>query len=233
MPHFTIHDLYTSMSGNAGPLDYRNKLNREDWTAWDWLCALKDGLTGVQAGNNRARFDKLKADLYELFMAKGLISNMTEADMMTRYGRKLRSLGVDLGEAMNAMQDSFSEGEWTLINDARLVFSETDNLDAIEQAENHDLAERFQQAANLYCEQLFAERRRIERTEPDSEERRRKLMDLTSQIYVADYMAKNAEQRIPLGFPHFDRPPGVESNAACRQEAVDPEEAGDHERRSL
>ncbi|MBQ2096421.1 MAG: hypothetical protein II474_10995, partial [Firmicutes bacterium] len=84
-----------------------------------------------------------------------------------------------------------------------------------------------------YCEQLFAERRRIERTEPDSEERRRKLMDLTSQIYVADYMAKNAEQRIPLGFPHFDRPPGVESNAACRQEAVDPEEAGDHERRSL
>ena len=201
MPHFTIHDLYTSMSGNAGPLDYRNKGSREDWTAWDWLCALKDGLTGVQAGNNRSRFDKLKADLYELFMAKGLISNMTEADMMTRYGRKLRSLGVDLGEAMNAMQDSFSEGEWTLINDARPVFSETDSLDAIEQAENHDLAERFQQAANRYCEQLFAERRRIERTEPDSEERRRKLMDLTSQIYVADYMAKNAEQRIPLGFP--------------------------------
>ncbi len=89
----------------------------------------------MQAGNNRARFDKLKADLYELFMAKGLISNMTEADMMTCYGRKLRSLGVDLGEAMDTMQDNFSEGEWTLINNARPVFSETDSLETIEHAE--------------------------------------------------------------------------------------------------
>jgi hypothetical protein len=34
-------------------------------------------------------------------------------------------------------------------------------------------------------------------------------MDLTSQIYVADYMAKNAEQRIPLGFPRVFSPEDV------------------------
>lgn len=31
-------------------------------------------------------------------------------------------------------------------------------------------------------------------------------MDLTSQIYAADYRAKNAEQRIPLGFPRVFSP---------------------------
>ena len=42
MPDFTIHELYTStQQANTSLYDYRNK-QRENWTVWDWICALGD-----------------------------------------------------------------------------------------------------------------------------------------------------------------------------------------------
>ncbi|MCR5826359.1 MAG: hypothetical protein K6G54_07320 [Oscillospiraceae bacterium] len=92
MADFTIHSIYSSMTTAHSPQDYLHKPDRESWTAWDWLCALNDGLTGDAARERYDAFDRMKEDLQALIAAGSERPAPSEAQMMVRFGGRVRAV---------------------------------------------------------------------------------------------------------------------------------------------
>ncbi len=69
MPNFTIHELFTTMNAAGSARDFRGK-DQNDWTTWDWICALQSGVTGTQAGAQEERVAAMRSLLFELVALK-------------------------------------------------------------------------------------------------------------------------------------------------------------------
>lgn len=59
------------MRAAASAQDYRQK-ERQEWTVWDWLCALKDGLTGQGPEPEDEQLQALRGTLFALTALKTL-----------------------------------------------------------------------------------------------------------------------------------------------------------------
>ena len=201
MANFTIHDLYSSMSGNVTALDYRNK-NRNDWTAWDWLCALKDGLNGDAAGARFEQIDHMKAELQALFDLKNELPGLTEAEMMGRFGKRMRTLFLDLlGEPIQAAEPSLTDDELELINDATTRLR-PDTEEAVNAGENrYRTAVRFRDFRGKTAEYLvrLIQEYRAEQDLPNRNEER--MMALAARMFIASNLARNLQARAGRNFP--------------------------------
>ncbi len=140
MADFTIHALYQSMSGDVTPLDYTRK-ERHEWTPWDWICALRDGITGDAAGSRFRIIDRVKEEL----------PGMTEEQMMARHGRRLLNIVSGLFSASTEIGDEpiLTDDELDLVN-AAIDDVDSDSEDEVRVAEQQLRFERFRLDASHY-----------------------------------------------------------------------------------
>ena len=200
MANFTIHELYESMRGDVTPLDYRNK-DREDWTAWDWLCAMKDVLKGDAAGARADIIYQIKEDLTALFNARNELPGLTEAQMMSKYGARMREMFLRLtDEPIQAVEPSFSAEELELINDATSRM-DPDTAETIEAGLRQDRFVRFRNDVADYTVRLIQERRGLEaQNNPNNQDR---IVALAARMYVAGNLARGLQNRAGRGFPEI------------------------------
>ena len=200
MANFTIHELYESMRGDVTPLDYRNK-DRDDWTAWDWLCALKDVLKGDAAGSRADIIYQMKADLQALFNARNELPGLTEAQMMVKYGTTMRELLLHLtDEPIQADFPSLSENELELINDATSRL-DPDSEETSRAGLRQDRFSRFRKNVSDYTVRLIHERRALEaQNNPNNQDR---IVALAARMYVAGNLARGLQNRAGRGFPEI------------------------------
>ena len=206
MPNFKIHDLYTSMAAAASAQDYLQKQDRNDWTAWDWLCALKDGLTGDAAGARYETHDRIKEELQALVNVKNELPGLTEAQMMARFGSRVRALFNQLYYETTFEDPSvFTEDERELVegaSDEAVLDNEADVL----AAEQNARFARFRRDAADYLVRLLQARREEEQHPAlGQEEHQALLMSLTAKMYVANNLARNLTNRARRGYPEIFR----------------------------
>ena len=202
MPNLTIHELYAAMSGNVTSQDYRNK-DRDAWSAWDWICALKDALTGDAPG---ARYDfiaQMKEELQAIQGARRELPGMTEEQMLARYGRRLRVLTDAVYQELNDTDEpKLTEDELDLMQ----AFSdelELDDEEDVREAEQNVRFARFREASADYIAELIEQRLAEEAQQNPNQER---LMDLTSKIYVANDLRSKLEERAGGNWPEVFSP---------------------------
>ena len=183
------------MSGAVTPLDYTRK-DRSDWTTWDWICALRDNLTGDAAGERFRIIDRIREDLSALIAARGELPHMTELQMMARYGSHLRNaVNALYGETINIGDEhSLTQEELDLINEA-VDGMDTDSEDEILEAEQNLRFERFRLDASHYIAQMLRTLQEDESSEHPSEERQ---TSIKARIYVADDLRRKLEERAGL-----------------------------------
>ena len=201
MPNFTIHELYTSMNAAASALDYRQK-EQNDWTTWDWLCALNDGIKGTNAGDHREDIDEIRKVIYQTVSLKYAVPPLSEEQMMERWGRTFLDLSGALNDLPLEHPEAFTAAELNLLNTAVDSMDNTDTLDDIEAGERNALTGRMQRDAFAYAEWLIAQRREEEKKLAPN---RARLTDLTSQMYVANYIHQHAQDWVGHGYPEVFR----------------------------
>ena len=138
MPNFTIHELFTSMNAAASALDYRQK-EQNEWTTWDWLCALNDGVKGTNSGEHREEVDEMRKTLYQMVSLKYAVPRITEEQMMERWGRTFLDLSGTLNDLPLKHPEAFTEAELNVLHAAAENMGDTDTLDDIEAGERNAL----------------------------------------------------------------------------------------------
>ncbi len=198
MTDFTIHALYQSMSGDVTPLDYTRK-ERHEWTTWDWICALRDGITGDAAGSRFRIIDRVKEELNALVAARRELPGMTEEQMMARHGRRLLNIVSGLFSVSTEIGDEpvLTDAELDLVN-AAIDEADTDSEDEIRAAEQQLRFERFRLDASHYITERLRELQIEEASEHPDEQRQ---MAIRAKIYVANDLRRKLEQRAGRGFP--------------------------------
>jgi len=201
MADFTIEALYTSMQA-GGEQAYREK-ERASWTLFDWLCALRDGLTGANAAEHRDEFDDIRRSIDALLAMKAAAAsdNLTQTQMMARGGRRLREVYQKLRDLSSLNSAFFGENERELLTAAVQSFTRTDEPAAIAAAEQSEQVSAYRQAARTYLQTLAAQRRELDGEAADTEQSRERRRELTSLIYVTYHRMTTADTAIPHGYP--------------------------------
>lgn len=191
MPIFSVHELFVSMNAANSDRDYRQK-EQQAWSVWDWLCALKDGLTGRGNDPEDARFQALRGTLFALTALRTVQPPVTEADLAANYGRRIFAFRQELAN-VQSFTGALSAEESDLASAFRDNVEPGNDLNSIIYFEQQRRIRRWREDARRYMHRLIQERR-DEQARPNAEQNQAKLVDITSRLFIAGYLSSQLDE---------------------------------------
>ncbi len=142
------------MGGAALPQDYRNK-ERNNWTVYDWLYAINDGVTGEGASPaDRQKIDSVKRVIANVAAYKAMLPGLTEQQLAADYGRRFRDLHRQISELAALPEGALRAEDRELLTDLEKgltpqQFSAALNLAAASEAKRNPGAAGLQGVPDL------------------------------------------------------------------------------------